>query len=447
MSNDQPIVVLGAGLTGLSTALHAAENPGGRKVLVLERDERVGGKAQSRREAGYTFDITGHWLHLRDDRIKALIDRLFAPGDLSLIERKTGIHSHGVMLRYPFQANLHGLPLEVVQECLVGFIDAQRQAATQTTEPQTFEQFAVARFGEGIARHFFVPYNRKLWGDHYDALTPDWVSRFVPIPDVDQVVGGAIGLPQEGLGYNASFSYPTGGGIDHVPRALAAAVSKSPVAEVRLGSATEVVSIDPASRRVTLADGSELQYGALVSTMPLPSLVQCIQGAPASVRKQAGRLRHIGWRYLDVATRTPAPIEEHWVYVPEPSIPFFRVGIYSNALPAMAPPGCSSLYVELADRDTEPDLPAILTALAKLGAITSPDDVLFARTRDIEYAYVVFDQRLHRSAREAIVRPSRQASVSVQLRPLRRAGSTTRWRTASSPEWRPPSGLRGAGCA
>jgi protoporphyrinogen oxidase len=77
--------------------------------------------------------------------------------------------------------------------------------------------------------------------------------------------------------------------------------------------------------------------------------------------------------------------------VPAPEVPFFRVGVFSNALPAMAPPGCSSLYVELGDREHAPELPVILAELEKMGAITSPADVLFTQMHEVEHAYVVFD--------------------------------------------------------
>jgi protoporphyrinogen oxidase len=129
-----------------------------------------------------------------------------------------------------------------------------------------------------------------------------------------------------------------------------------------------------------------------VSTLPLPVLIERSRGVPHEVRAAAKRLRAVPWRWLDVATRSPVPIEEHWVYVPEPDLPFFRVGVYSNALPAMAPAGKGALYVELADRVAEPDLPAIHRALAKMGAIASPDDVEFSIVRNIEHAYVVFDE-------------------------------------------------------
>lgn len=366
-------------------------------MTVFERAPEVGGKARSRRRDGYTFDVTGHWLHLRDDRVRALADAIFAPGDLVEIERKTGIYTHGVMLPYPFQANLHGLPLPVVQECLATFVEAQ-VAASDAPAPRTFEDFAVQRFGRGIAEHFFIPYNRKLWGAAYDDLTPDWISRFVPLPDVRQVVGGAIGLRQEGLGYNVRYLYPAQGGIDALPRALARAVERQ---GTRIATQTEVVRIDPTARAVHTADGGVVHYDKLVSTLPLPELVARLEGVPDALRAAAGKLRWVRWRYLDVGTRSAVPMGEHWVYVPEPTTPFFRVGCYSNALAAMAPAGRGSLYVELADRDADPDLPAIFAALAQMGALAAPDDVAFADVHDIEYAYVVFDAA-YAGAREAL---------------------------------------------
>jgi protoporphyrinogen oxidase len=208
------------------------------------------------------------------------------------------------------------------------------------------------------------------------------------MPDVAQVVGGAIGLRQEGLGYNVRFLYPAQGGIDALPAAMRAAIGNA--AHVRLQA--EVVGVDTGRRVVQLRDGNELPYASLVSTLPLPELVGCLHEVPASVREAAARLRWVRWRYLNLATRRAPPMDQHWVYVPEPEIPFFRVGVFSNALSAMAPPGAGSLYVELTDRDHEPDLPRIYAALQQMGALHDPGDVEFAQVRDIEYAYVVFDE-------------------------------------------------------
>ena len=391
---EPPVVIVGAGLTGLSAAHHIRDRP----VLLVEREHRVGGKARSHRQRGFTFDVTGHWLHLRHAATQVLLDELFAPGDLVEIERRTGVYTHGVMVPYPFQANLHGLPREVVQECLVGFVRAREDAGrADAPRPRTFQDYAVARFGAGIARHFFVPYNRKLWGVHPDQLTSEWVSRYVPEPDIEQVVAGALGTPQHGLGYNVRFLYPKSGGIDGLPRAFERALRTRSDVSFELGTSLE--SIDLQRRVVKLADSAPRTFGALVSTLPLPELVAKIVGAPAEVREAAAALRSVSWRYLDIATSTPAPIDEHWVYVPDPALPFFRVGIYSNALAAMAPPGCSALYVELADRDGPLDLPEILAGLSRMGAIRHADDVLFVEEHTVPHAYVLFDDAWEESTR------------------------------------------------
>jgi phytoene dehydrogenase-like protein len=61
-----PVVVLGAGLTGLSAAYHLR-----RPALLVERGPQVGGHARSFRRDGFTFDVTGHWLHLREPQTRA----------------------------------------------------------------------------------------------------------------------------------------------------------------------------------------------------------------------------------------------------------------------------------------------------------------------------------------------------------------------------------------
>lgn len=387
------MVILGAGLTGLSAAHHLE----GARFLLVEREDRVGGHARSHRERGHTFDVTGHWLHLRDPRSQALLAELFPEGAWTEVERKTKIHSHGVELEYPFQANLHGLPLEIVQRCLVGLLEAREAAARGerwAVEPQNFEEYARARFGEGIAREFFVPYNRKLWGMHPNELAAKWVQRFVPEPDPAQIIGGALGLSQRGLGYNARFLYPRAGGIDHLPKALAATIAaRAEAGEGELRTSSAVEEVDPARRRVKLSDAPDwIEYRALISTIPLPELIARIEQVPAEVREAAAALRWVRWRYLDLATKVQSPADWHWIYVPEPRFPFFRVGVYSNAVAAMAPEGASSLYVELGDRERAPDLPGIAAKLVEIGAIGAVEDIRFSRTRDIEYAYVVFDE-------------------------------------------------------
>ena len=64
------ILIVGAGLAGLSTAYHLRGVP----YKILEREREVGGLCRSYVKDGFTFDYTGHLLHFRQTAIKALVE-------------------------------------------------------------------------------------------------------------------------------------------------------------------------------------------------------------------------------------------------------------------------------------------------------------------------------------------------------------------------------------
>ncbi len=390
------IAVLGAGLTGLSASMHLRQ--AGVAHRVFERDAVAGGHATTTEDSGFRFDRTGHLLHLRDDALRAQVTSWLGDG-LMAMERRSVVWSHGVATRYPFQANLFGLPSDVATECLLGYLrarDAARDAPTGSIPPATsFESFILQHFGEGIARHFMVPYNAKLWGVHPRNLSSAWTGRFVPIPRLEDVVAGAFGAASPPLGYNARFYYPRRG-IGELTRALAAHAGP-----VELSRTVRRIDLE---RRALVFDDETVRFDRLISTIPLPALVTLLLDAPDDVREAAARLRCTRLWYLDLALHGPCERDWHWAYVPEPEIPFYRVGSYSNFSAAMAPPGAGSLYVELASRG-EPDvktlLPIVAAHLTAMGIVKSPERIRFCRARCIDSAYVVFD-RHHEGAVHAV---------------------------------------------
>ena len=169
------VVILGGGLAGLSAA-HFLTRP----WLLVEKSERVGGLIKTEVIDGCAFDPTGHWLHLRDPEIRSLVDSRWLPGQLVSIQRRAAIFSRGVFTKFPYQVNTHGLPPEVVAENLVGFVEAtlgEKGRALREREPRTFEEFILRYMGEGFAKNFMVPYNRKLWTVPPSELSAAWCGR------------------------------------------------------------------------------------------------------------------------------------------------------------------------------------------------------------------------------------------------------------------------------
>lgn len=374
------VAILGAGLTGLRTAQQLERR--GIDYRLYEKGGEVGGHVVTCEENGYRFDRTGHLLHLRSDALREeVLDWL--EGECCEVERRSLVFSHGVLTRYPFQANTFGLPPEVAYECLLGFVKAH--FAPKGAEPQNFEAFCRLHFGDGISRHFMLPYNARLWGVPPDQITSEWCQRFVPLPKLEDVLAGAVGRHAPELGYNTRFLYPRRG-IGALPSALARGLPG-----LVLGRAP--LAIRAEARELIFAD-ERVGYQRLVSSAPLPNLLACFDALPPEVNDARRALRCTHLYYLDVALSAPAPLDAHWVYVPEAKYPFYRVGCYSHFSPDMAPAGAAGLYVELAGREP-PDLstllPEVVQGLLELGWIRAPADVAFARLRRLDHAYVIYD--------------------------------------------------------
>jgi protoporphyrinogen oxidase len=382
-AKDRPVVILGAGLTGMSAALELTRH--GVDHWLIERDSRVGGLATTEVESGYRFDRTGHLLHLREstrrERVLALLDE-----PPLVIARRSFVYSEGVYTRYPYQSNTYGLSPATVFECLRDFIRARIEP--QPHSPANFEEHCRAHFGNAITERFMLPYNRRLWGVDPREITTSWCERFVPIPTLDDVLAGALDHRPRELGYNIEGLYPQHG-IGDLTQAMGRKMSS-------LLLRSEPRSIDAQARRVDV-DNWSCNYRVLISSLPLPSLLRLIVDVPEYVAAAAQQLRCAPLYYLDVALRRPVQNSMHWVYVPEDRFPFYRVGNYAEFSASMAPAGSACLYVELASRSA-PDLqrlwPDVQAGLTEMGFIQSPNDVAFCRVRRIDHAYVIYD--LHR---------------------------------------------------
>jgi len=266
----------------------------------------------------------------------------------------------------------------------LGFIEAW---AARRPDPTNFSQWVLDRFGEGLARHFFFPYNEKLFRTRSEELSLDWVGRYVPKPDLKEVVDGALGLHDQAVGYNARFRYPIEGGI----RRLADAVAEK-VSNLRLE--TEVVAVNLDERWVEMANGDRLPWDRMVATLALPFLVDCVVGpVPEDVAAARRILRWVKVINVALGVRGPAPQAEHWFYFPEPEFPFYRVGFPSNH-GRLAPDGHHTVSIEVS-LDPGAAVPENLAeeaeaSLTRIGLL-KPENIEKRLVTVINPAYVVFD--------------------------------------------------------
>jgi len=71
-------IVVGAGVSGLLTALALSKSDGGKDVLILEKEDHIGGVCRSYNVDGYTVDTGPHVItQLKDGPLKKLMARYF----------------------------------------------------------------------------------------------------------------------------------------------------------------------------------------------------------------------------------------------------------------------------------------------------------------------------------------------------------------------------------
>jgi len=382
-------LIVGGGLTGLVAAERLASD--GVVAPVLERESEPGGACRSIEDGGYVFDHTGHLLHVGRPETEAYLDGLGVWSGLRVWERLAAIVVGGHATPYPIQIHTHGLAPEVRRDCLLGFIRAW--AGHAEGEPASFREWVLERFGDGLAEHFFFPYNRKLYRAEPEELSLDWVGRYVPKPDLEAVVDGALGLHDGRIGYNAVFRYPARGGIRLLPDRVA-----SKVPDLRTG--TDVVRLHLGERWLEVAEGDRLDFDAVISTIGLPALVDMVvDDLPTEVTEARKVLRWVRVLNIALGVRGEAPVAEHWRYFPDPDVPYYRVGFPSNH-GRLAPDGCHTVSLEISldpgRGDVAAEAAAAEAALSSAGLL-DPAAVEVRRLTMVDPAYVVFDHARRRA--------------------------------------------------
>ena len=335
----ETVVIIGAGLAGLTAG--RALKTAGVDYLILEAGDRPGGLCRTEVVDGFTFDYTGHLLHLKEGDSKDLILELV--GD-RLVEhtRRASVYVEGVFVDYPIQAHFGKLPAPFAGQCLEELLAAADQ---EVSGEMFFDQWAVKRFGKTLADLFMIPYNAKLSVHPLKEMEISWTSWSVPVPTARELRAIARGEDPPAYGYNTTFFYPRDEGIEILPRSLARGQESC----IRTG--TRIDRVNALTRTVTLENGEELPYSSLISTMPLDRLLGITEGLNDSLTQAAGKLRYSSVLGICMGLDGPVLKPDHWIYFPDEELPFYRIGFPTNFSDRVAPEGCGSIYAEVAYSD------------------------------------------------------------------------------------------------
>jgi len=362
------VIILGAGLTGLIAARELAR-AGRRDILLLERGDRPGGLLKTNRAGGVTIDELPHVFFTRNARAAGVFRSLAGP--VYEHRHRLGVLWKGGWVDFPFQNNIHQLSPEDRRTVLKSLLE--NRLACPGAAPKNLEEYAQRELGGGITDLFFRPYNEKLWQTPLTGMDYDWLASKIRLPGPAGLADSILGAKPSGCGDvapHAEFIYPKSGGIEGVVENLLRELS--PVTPV---CGVEALRID-ARRKIVLTSRGPVRYRRLISTLPLAKAVG--MAGLAACRPAARRLRATRVLCLHYALSAVNLPPYHWIYVPDPALPFYRL-TRAELINPRAFPGGKALLVECALPGGSPRAAAaglearVTDALTRLGVIKKGD--------------------------------------------------------------------------
>lgn len=346
-------VILGGGPAGLAAAWELVER--GQPCLVLEQGERLGGLCATNEYRGWRFDLGGHRFISGNRELVERVQRLMGD-DLLRMERRSVIALSGnngtTFVEYPLSwRGLWGrLSVATMAHAATDYLREAAAGRLRSRPDVTFEDWVVHRFGRCLYDLFFRGYTEKLWGIPATELSADWAAQRISLLNLADVALRLMGLASDTpRTYARAYLYPKLG-IGQMFERIAEVVAARGGAVLTGATATGFVLDGDRVRAVVVEQEGrrhEIPCAGVVSTMPLPELVRALGGRGEEMEEAAYRLRYRGVRFLNILLDMPDFSENTWIYVPHPRCRMTRIQEPKRRSPFMAPPGKTSLMLEI----------------------------------------------------------------------------------------------------
>lgn len=344
------VVILGAGITGLFTAYKLAQTER-YEVIVVEKEEYIGGMATTFRHDGYNLDFGPHKIFTLIDGVFDEIVRLLGD-ELIEIPKKSSIRLDGRLYSYPIRVKdlILGINPITGVKFVIGYVGSALLRKFTKTPDNTYEQWLINRFGNSFYSAVFKPYAEKIWGEP-DKLDAKLAESRVAIPDLKALLKGLISRKDNNPSVNAKKFYYPKNGIISLSLAMRRVIEKKG-GKILTSSRADKIQIDQNRAEYVEITGKDekvrLNTDFLVSTIPINELISILSPAvPGHVRDAADNIMFRSLILLYLVVDRNRILEDNWIFFPEKKYIFNRISEQRGFSPIMVPRGESVLCVEI----------------------------------------------------------------------------------------------------
>jgi protoporphyrinogen oxidase len=342
---EQSVVIVGAGVAGLTLAYKLLEGGISYPVVVVEKEDRVGGLARSftyNNEKGtFTFDIGPHRFHSDDQAVLDFVLEILED-DYIEIGRSSSVWMYDRYHDWPLKINsVFKLPFWLM---LKSTIDLLRPRKAKT---ESFEDFIIEKYGKTLYLVFFKPYTQKFVKFTCSQMHADWAKAGINRAVIDKRVkaNNLLDIVRSTLipkPVKTKFIYPRSGGNDVFCRYLEQRIKRLGGRILLSSTVTAINVTNNVIESVVVNDSEEIKTKHLFWSATIPALLKLL-----GIDDSLPRLEYLSLVLANYLIDAPPEQTFQWCYFGTDKAPVSRIAIPSMFNPALAPQGKSGLCVEL----------------------------------------------------------------------------------------------------
>jgi len=274
------VIIVGAGVAGLTAGYLLSHK--GYKVIVLEKEDRVGGLARSFYYDGFIFDIGPHRFHTEDKKVQEFIEETLGEKKI-VLPRSSGVWMFGGYHDWPLNwKTLFKLPVPIIVQTIFDLFSKKAQKGN------SFEDYIMSRYGKTLYNVFFKPYTEKFLKLPPKKVHHNWAEAGIDRAIIDKKVrmGSLLEVIKTTLipkPVKTNFLYPSDGGIDMFSKKLVERIKKNG-GEVLLNTIVEKIECEGSKIKCVYYQGKCLHPEIIIWTAPLTTLINLLKIPSSNIK-------------------------------------------------------------------------------------------------------------------------------------------------------------------
>ncbi|MGF7136721.1 protoporphyrinogen oxidase [Paraburkholderia sp. EB58] len=380
--NDERIAVLGAGPMGLAAAYQLVKD--GRKPVIFEADDRVGGMAACFDFGGLSIERYYHFHAISDHAFFQMLDELGIEQEMKWVETKMGYYYQGEIQPW-------GNPIALLKFRGLSWSAKFRYGlhAFLSTKRDNHESLDKVEASGWIRRWVGEEAWEVLWRrlfdykfyDYSNNLSAAWIwSR------IRRIGRSRYNIFREKLGYLE-------GGSDTLLHAMRDAIVAGG-GDLRLSTPVQKVVMEGGVVKGIESNGEVIAFDKVISTIPLPYVPRLMPDLPPEILEAYKRVNYVAVVCVIVKLKRAVSVN-FWLNTNDPDMDIPGIVEYTNLRPldqhiVYVPfyvPGEHPKYQE----PNEVFIDKVKRYLMKINPSLTPDDFIDVRASRYRYAQPVCD--------------------------------------------------------